>query len=247
MSDYRTYFFRLLLLLVFLLPTYATAEAADETTPLRENIERLLPGLSLGEISETPVPGLYEVVIGQKIVYVTEDGRYLLQGTLIDLQQQENLTAPRLKKIKADVVAGLDEDKMVIFGPRDAKHTITVFTDIDCGYCRKLHSEIDKYNEKDIRVRYLFYPRAGVGSSSYDKAVSVWCADDRKQAMTLAKSGKPIEGRDCDNPVRDDLKLGEQMGVSGTPAILLNDGEMIPGYVPADRLIGILEAAVAEK
>lgn len=246
MGYYRTSFLRVLPL-VFLLLTYATAGAADEPTAVRENMERRLPGLSLGDISETPVPGLYEVVIGQKIVYVTEDGRYLLQGTLIDLQQQENLTAPRLKKIKADVVAGLDEDKMVIFGPKDAKHTITVFTDIDCGYCRKLHSEIDQYNAKDIRVRYLFYPRAGVGSSSYDKAVSVWCADDRKQAMTLAKSGKPIEQRDCDNPVRDDLKLGEQMGVNGTPAILLDDGEMIPGYVPADRLIGILDAAAAKQ
>ncbi len=241
MTQSRIHRLLLLPLLLALLPAGAVVAAEEQTAAVRENLQRLLPGLSVGEVSTTPVPGLYEAVIGQKIVYVTRDGRYLLQGTLIDLERQENLTKPRLQQLKADLVSGLDEEKMVIFGDPKAPHTITVFTDIDCGYCRKLHSEIDQYTDRGIRVRYLFFPRAGVGSSSYDKAVSVWCADDRNQAMTLAKSGKPIEARKCDNPVADDLKLGRQMGVTGTPSILLEDGEMIPGYLPADRLLGILE------
>ena len=230
------------ILLGLLLAVPLLAAGAPDQRQLRSGLERLLPGLEVGEIRAAPVEGLYEVVLGSRIVYVSGDGRYLLQGPLIDLAQQKNLTAPRLRQMKAEVVASLDESRMVIFGPEDARHTITVFTDIDCGYCRKLHSEIDQYTGRGIRVRYLFYPRAGVGSSSYDKAVSVWCADDRKRAMTLAKAGKPIEQRDCPNPVKEDLALGERMGVNGTPAILLQNGEMIPGYVPAERLLRILEA-----
>jgi thiol:disulfide interchange protein DsbC len=138
------------------------------------------------------------------------------------------------------------ESEMVIFGADDAKHTITVFTDIDCGYCRKLHREIDDYNKENIRVRYLFYPRAGVGSPSYDKAVSVWCADDRKQAMTDAKSGKTLESKSCDNPVKGHLVLGELMGVNGTPAIVLESGELLPGYVPAKRMAQMLNSQAAE-
>ncbi len=237
---------RLALFFFSALLTVSAFAAGDKgVDQVRQSLQRQLPGLTVGEINTTPVPGLYEVAVGQKIVYVTADGRYLLQGVLIDLQQQKNLTKPRLDAIKAKAVAALDEQQMVIFGPKDAKHTITVFTDIDCGYCRKLHSEINDYIDKDIRVRYLFYPRAGVGSSSYDKAVSVWCADDRKAAMTRAKAGKPIEKRTCDNPVKQDMALGQQMGVTGTPAIVLNSGRMIPGYVPAERLLPILQSEEA--
>ncbi|MCP4284538.1 MAG: DsbC family protein [Gammaproteobacteria bacterium] len=209
---------------------------------VRQSLNMLLPGLKFGEITSSPVPGLYEVVIGHKLAYVSEDGRYLMQGTLIDIEMQKNLTEPRVNAIKSKAITGLNEEMMVIFGPEKVNHNVTVFTDIDCGYCRKLHSEIDQYMEKGIRIRYLFYPRAGVGSNSYKKAVSVWCADDRKSAMTKAKSGKSIENRDCENPVQSDMELGEQMGVSGTPAMVLDSGKMIPGYIPADRLLAILES-----
>ncbi|MCB1861515.1 MAG: DsbC family protein [Gammaproteobacteria bacterium] len=217
--------------------------AADDegAAKVRQSLNMLLPGLKFGEITPSPIPGLYEVVVGHRLAYVTENGRYLMQGTLIDVEMQKDLTEPRVNAIKAKTITGLDEAMMVIFGPEKAKHNVTVFTDIDCGYCRKLHSEIDQYTERGIRIRYLFYPRAGVGSGSYQKAVSVWCADDRKAAMTLAKSGQPIEQRECENPVQTDMALGGQMGVSGTPALVLDNGKMIPGYVPADRLLAILE------
>jgi thiol:disulfide interchange protein DsbC len=129
---------------------------------------------------------------------------------------------------------------MVIFAPEEYDHTITVFTDIDCGYCRKLHNEIDAFMAEGIRVRYLFYPRAGLGSPSYQKAVSVWCADDRKQALTDAKAGEPLPEKSCENPVADHMALGEAMGVTGTPAILLENGQLVPGYVPAKRMAAIL-------
>ncbi|MCB1758641.1 MAG: DsbC family protein [Gammaproteobacteria bacterium] len=220
------------------------AADSEGAAKVRNSLGMLLPGLRFGEITASPIPGLYEVVIGHKLAYVSEDGRYLMQGTLLDIELQRNLTEPRLNAIKSKAITGLDENLMVIFGPEKepAKHNVTVFTDIDCGYCRKLHSEIDSYLEKGIRIRYLFYPRAGIGSNSFKKAVSVWCADDRKAAMTAAKAGKAIEERECDNPVRADLALGEQLGVSGTPNIVLDNGKMIPGYIPADRLLAILDS-----
>ena len=174
-------------LAVLVLAQPLLAEQPDPAAEkVRQGVARVLPDLQIDEVTLSPVPGLYEVVIGQRLVYVTEDGRYLLQGNLVDLQQQKNLTEPRLNDIKARALSEVSEDSMVIFGPEDAKHTVTVFTDIDCGYCRKLHGEMAKYNDAGIRVRYLFFPRAGVDSSSYRKAVSVWCArsqpsDDRRQ------------------------------------------------------------------
>ena len=152
----------------------AEGPEASGVEKVRQNLTETLPGLSIGDIQPTPAAGLYEVMVGQRIIYVTEDGRYLVQGSLIDLKEKKNLTEPRLNSIKADAVAAVGEDNMVIFGPEDAKHTVTVFTDIDCGYCRKLHGEMKGYNEAGIRVRYLFYPRAGLNSSSFRKAVTVW-------------------------------------------------------------------------
>ena len=131
---------------------------------------------------------------------------------------------------------------MIVFAPEGKpSYTITVFTDIDCGYCRKLHGEMAGYNAEGIKVQYLFYPRAGEGSPSFAKAVSVWCADDRRTALTDAKAGKSIPDKTCPNPVKEHLELGEKMGVSGTPAIVLENGEMVPGYIPPKRLAAMLK------
>ncbi|MCB1859262.1 MAG: DsbC family protein [Gammaproteobacteria bacterium] len=239
----RKLVFRLVLALVCTMSLVSVGVADQDRGEerIRQSLAQILPDIKIDELTPSPVPGLYEVVIGQKLVYATDDGKYLLQGNLIDLEQQENITQKRVSAIKAGVIQGLDETQMVIFGSPDAPYTVSVFTDIDCGYCRQFHSEIASYLDKGIRVRYLFFPRAGVDSDSYRKAVSVWCADDRRQAMTLAKQGRDIESRDCPNPVKVDMGLGAQMGVSGTPTIVLNNGHTIPGYVPADRLLAILQ------
>jgi thiol:disulfide interchange protein DsbC len=131
---------------------------------------------------------------------------------------------------------------MVVFPPAGpTKHTVTVFTDIDCGYCRKLHQEIADYNQQGIKVRYLMYPRAGVGSESYNKAVWVWCADDRQDAITRAKRGEEIPHKTCANPVKEQFELGQTLGVRGTPSIILENGQMVPGYVPAAQLAQMLD------
>jgi thiol:disulfide interchange protein DsbC len=219
----------------------ASGVQADEAA-VRAGIGKLLPDVKPDSVAASPVPGLYEVVMGPRLFYVSEDGRYLIQGNVIDIQSRENITEAKLATAKKAAMEQMGEDKMVIFGPEKPEHTITVFTDIDCGYCRKLHSEIEDYNKEGISVRYLFFPRAGVGSPSYEKAVSVWCADDRKQALTDSKAGKAVETKTCDNPVQDHMLLGQAMGVTGTPAVVLEDGEMLPGYVPAKRMAKFLNA-----
>jgi thiol:disulfide interchange protein DsbC len=219
----------------------AQADEADEAA-VRAGMAKLLPDMELGELVKAPVPGLYELMLGARVFYVSEDGRYLIQGSVIDIETRENLTEARQAVAKKATMDQVSEDSMVIFAPEEYKHTITVFTDIDCGYCRKLHREIGDYMAEGIRVRYLFYPRAGIGSPSYQKAVNVWCADDRKQAMTDAKSGKELENRQCENPVKDHYVLGDVMGVTGTPAVVLEDGRLLPGYVPAKRMAAYLES-----
>jgi thiol:disulfide interchange protein DsbC len=163
------------------------------------------------------------------------------------MQTRENITEPRLMKAKIEAVEAVGVDNMLIFSPPEGtavKHRVSVFTDIDCGYCRKLHAEMADYNKDGIEIRYLFYPRAGRGTESYKKAVRVWCAKDRLKAMDIAKAGNPVTGSntDCENPVDDHMSLGAMVGVSGTPALVLDDGQLVPGYVPADRLIKMLDA-----
>jgi thiol:disulfide interchange protein DsbC len=230
---------------------FSLGALASPDDAIRKRLAEVLPGQQVTSIHQTPVPGIYEVLIGTDLLYVSEDGRYMLQGRLIDLEQRENLTetSPRLAealkraaKERAAAVEKVGDDNMVVFSPKRYDHTVTVFTDIDCVYCRKLHSEIDSYLDAGIRVRYLFYPRAGAGSPSFNKAVSVWCADDRQKAMTDAKAGRSVDNRKCENPVASHVHLGEELGINGTPAIVLDTGELVPGYVPAKRLSGLLRA-----
>ena len=221
------------------------ADESPEIQLVRAAVNKLIPNGKADTIEPSPVAGIYEVLVGTQLYYVSSDGKYLFNGKLYDLDKKEDLTSPKTQKVKLDAINAEGEQNMIIFAPKDYKHTITVFTDIDCGYCRKLHSEIDQYNDLGIRVRYLSFPRAGVGSPSYKKAVSVWCSDNRKEAMTQAKAGKDIESKECDNPVKQQMELGQAVGVNGTPALFLEDGEMLPGYVPAGRLAALLNAKSA--
>ncbi|MGB5776966.1 MAG: DsbC family protein [Sedimenticolaceae bacterium] len=221
--------------LLLIAPAQAAVDQAiaDKITA---SLKVLLPDLQVDDIRTTPIQNLYEVSFGMRVVYVTGDGRFLVQGNVIDLETRTEITAGRQSALKLAALQEVGEDQMVIFGPEDAEHIVTVFTDIDCGFCRRLHSEMAGYNEKGIRIRYLFYPRAGIGSESYNKAVSVWCADDRKAAMNQAKAGQPVAPKTCDNPVDEHYALGQTMRLQGTPALVLESGETVPGYVPPDKL-----------
>lgn len=185
---------------------------------------------------QTEVPGLYEFVSGSKLYYVSEDGESFIEGSLIDVKNNKDLTAARLGEARIAELDKMGVKKMLVFKPKKTKHLVYVFTDIDCGYCRKLHSEIDQYLNAGIEIRYLFFPRAGLNSDSYNKAVAVWCAKDQLAALTKAKKGEAIEMKQCDNPIQAHMKLGEDFGASGTPMLVTEKGTIIPGYVNAASL-----------
>jgi thiol:disulfide interchange protein DsbC len=207
---------------------------------IRAALVKVIPNVKIDNIAPAPVPGLYEVLVGSQLMYVTGDGHYFVDGRIVDLKTREDLTEPRLSQARKKLVDGVGEAQMVVFEPQGkAAHTVTVFTDIECGYCRKLHSQIADYGKEGIRVRYLFYPRAGKGSPAYQEAISVWCAGDaaaRRTALTEAKAGNAPKEQTCANPVDRHMEIGEELGLRGTPAIVLEDGEMIPGYVEPRRL-----------
>ena len=189
----------------------------------------------------TAVPGLYEFISGSKLYYVTGEGDYFIEGNLIDVKANKDLTESRLGEARIAELNKIGTKNMLVFKPQKTKYSVYVFTDIDCGYCRKLHSEIDQYLSAGIEVRYLFFPRAGLGSDSFNKAVAVWCAKDRNAALTKAKKGENIEMNQCDNPVKAHMKLGEELGATGTPMIVTEKGTIIPGYVNAVSLAAGLE------
>ncbi len=215
--------------------------AAEEPKLLRRTLEKHLPEARIEAIREARIPGLYEVTIGPRLYYVSKDGRYLIDGHLIDLKTRRDLTEAKLAEARLVALDKLGEQWMIVFSPDHLKATVTVFTDIDCGYCRKFHSQIEEYLKRGIKVRYLFYPRAGKDSESYRKAVAVWCAEDKNAALTAAKQGKAIAMRTCDHPVDRHMDLAEEFGVQGTPMIVTERGEVLPGYVPPPQLAAYLE------
>ena len=225
--------FSIAIICIFISPVVAE-EITLETA--RKNISKTLGSVNPENIIRSPIPGLYQVAIPPRFYYMSADGRYLMTGGLIDTVTKQDISKPARNKSVAAAINALGEDSMVIFGDSSLKHTITVFTDIDCGYCRKLHNEISKYNKLGIRVRYLAYPRAGIGSDAFKKAEAVWCSKDRKKAMTQAKNGVEIKSKKCANPVKQHHALGNLVGVRGTPALILESGEIVPGYIPAARL-----------
>jgi thiol:disulfide interchange protein DsbC len=220
---------------------------AADTKAIEDALKQALPNVKVDSIEPSPMPGLYEVAVGPKLFYVSEDGRYLVQGSLIDIKAREDLTEKKQAGARLNALEKVGTDNMVVFKPKMGSHVAYVFTDIDCGYCRKLHSEIDSYMKEGIEIRYLFFPRSGPDTDSYYKAVSVWCSKDRNDAFTKSKKGENLPRKDCDNPVDEHLALGSAMGANGTPMIVTDKGAVLPGYVPAAQLAKILNRDAAAK
>ncbi len=233
-----------------------SAFAADTSTTfdakvIKETLSKL------GFVVETMEPakmGLVEVVTNGGILYTNKDASYFIYGQMFENSGKApvNLTEIAMAKINKVLFDKADVTKdLVIFPAKDEKYKITVFTDTSCGYCVKLHSEVEKYNEVGITVQYLAYPRGGERAQNFDQMASIWCAKDKNDAMNLAKQNKLETSKElteaCKDTVRKHLKLGEQVGVSGTPAIILEDGSLVSGYVPADRLIKMLDQKAANQ
>jgi thiol:disulfide interchange protein DsbC len=223
-------------LTVLLLAVSLAAVAADDYSMIEERFRTLAPNADSIAISETPIDGILQVQINGDIVYTSADGKYMFQGRIIDMDTREDLTEASKAGLRKDLMGKIDPTGQITFSPEEPVYELTVFTDIDCGYCRKLHSQVAEYNKQGIAIHYMSFPRAGVGSRSYEKAVSVWCADDPQSAMTNAKLGSDPDPSQCDNPVAEQYQLGIDLGVTGTPALLTSSGQLIPGYVPPDQL-----------
>ena len=226
--------------IAFMLSFASQAYSGDVPQAIYDQLNKVVPGYDPANVSLSPVTGLYEFIADGHILYISEDGRYVISGDVIDMETRTNLTKQKQGKVTLAAIEKVGDDQMIIFGDDKDTRTLTIFTDVDCPYCSMMHKEVPKLNEAGIRIRYLLYPRAGMASPTYAKSVSVWCSDDPKKAIGIAKSGGKVESRTCDNPVEDHMKLGEMVGVSGTPTLIIDDGRILPGYVPADKLIAII-------
>ena len=214
-------------------------------TPLEAELAAVaahLPGASPQDLRTTPIPGIYEYRRGAELVYVTADGRYGFAGDLYRLEDRANLSDVRRRELRLALIGAVPESSMVVFAPAAPKYTITVFTDVDCTYCRALHKQIAEYNRLGVKVRYLFYPRSGPNTASWAKAEQVWCSTDRRAALTAAKLGETLKAAVCKpNPVADQYELGRAIGLEGTPGIVTESGELLPGYAPPDELLRELQ------
>lgn len=222
-----------------------SAAHADEGKPLtKEQLAGQLNGIDPADISDSPVPGVYEVAIGSNVAYVTKDGRFIFQGDIIDAATSANITEQTRSRARVAMLGSVDKSTMIVFSPKDGKvkHTVTIFTDVDCGYCRQFHREIDKVTALGIEVHYLFFPRTGPNTESWFKAEGVWCAKDHNVALTRAKLGGEVPDASCGNtPVESHYALGKRIGVRGTPAVFTETGDYIGGYLPPATLAKVLD------
>ena len=228
----------------------AAAWSADDAEIPAEDRERLagmFESIAPENIKASPIEGWHMIQKGSVVAYISTDGRYLLQGDLIDLDTKVNLSEESRTVGRRELMSQLDDDEVILFSPDNAKYSVAIFTDVDCTYCRRLHNQIQQYMDNGIEVRYLLYPRGGPASAAWNTSEQVWCAKDRGEALTLAKLDREFESASCDaSIVQDHYVLGQEVGLSGTPAIVLEDGELIAGYLPPDALKARLEQKAAE-
>ncbi|MEG2805473.1 DsbC family protein, partial [Stenotrophomonas sp.] len=221
------------------------AAPGDADKTVRAALLSLDASLKPEYIGQAPFAGFREVLAGGQVLYVSDDGRYLMQSQPFDIKNKAPVSSAGLLAYRHKLLAQVPRSERIVFAAPNAKYTVSVFTDIECGYCRKLHQDIAELNRNGISVEYLAFPRMGLGSQDYTDMISVWCAADRKQALTAAKTGKPVPAKSCTNPVAMQYTLGQQIGVNGTPAIFAADGTQLGGYLPPAQLKAALERTTA--
>lgn len=226
--------------------TTAATAPDDADARVRAAIKTLNATVPIDRIVAAPIAGFREVVVGGQVLYVSDDGRYMLQGSLYDMRAKKDLSQAGLAEVRRKLLKTVPVSDRIVFAPPNPKYTVSVFTDVECGFCRKLHSEIAEYNREGIAVQYLAFPRMGIGSQDFNKMVAVWCAADRKQALTDAKNDRPVPMRNCKNPVTMEYDIGQRVGLAGTPMIIAANGVAMPGYMPPRQLRAALDKLAAE-
>jgi thiol:disulfide interchange protein DsbC len=236
------------------------AQAAVSTPPaanspesvVRQTLLRLVPKAKIEQITPAPLPGFYQVIASGHLVYISGDGKYVLNGELIDAAKGNSLTESAWATYRKAELAKVPVADRIVFAPPNPKYTVSVFTDVTCPYCRVLHEQIKALNKEGIAVQYLAWPRAGVigedgkPTPTYKEMVSIWCAADRKDAFTEAKQGHEPKAAECKNPVKDQFDLGLRLGVTGTPAIYAEDGTLIGGYLTPEQMLQAVQGHSAK-
>lgn len=227
-----------------------SAQASDEDMPsmtqqnITNKLNQVVPNLVITQVKASRIDGLFEVELaGGERIFSNADASHFIVGDLFQATSSGivNLTDEDRNTARAIKLTSIADENKIIFTPEQKKHSVSIFTDVDCIYCQKLHASIQEYLDLGIEIKYLAFPRAGVGSDSYKKIVSAWCADDKQQALTRLKLGENIEEKTCDNSVAEQYALGKAIGVQGTPAIVLESGKLVPGFIPAHQLVKILD------
>ena len=219
----------------------AQAAAGTPAAKVRAALLGLDPKMPIESIEAAPIKGFQQVIVNGQALFVSNDGKYLVQGTVYDVARRVSLGEEALQGLRAELLRTIPAKDRIVFAPKDPKYTVTVFTDVECGYCRKMHSEIAEYNRQGIALEYVAYPRMGLGSEDFRKMVAVWCSPDRRKALTDAKNDRPVPARECTNPVTMHFALGQRMGLTGTPMVLTADGVQLGGYVPPEQLRAMLD------
>lgn len=225
------------LMMTTLFAPFLFAAPADD---IKASLAQISPTLKVDEITQTAIPGIYQIVAGPTVLYSDASGKYILEGPMYHFNAQKelvNITAERQAVHVKEVLSKVDPSTMIIFKAPQEKTFITVFTDIDCGYCRALHKEVGALNNAGISVRYMAFPRVAAGEPSFVKAQSVWCAPDRNEALTLAKQGKDPKPATCNDPVAAQQNVGKSLQLNVTPVIVFKNGTVMPGYMPSNELI----------
>ncbi len=236
----RKWFYFTSLICIFLAQS-SVGHAQSEIETVRNNLEKIIPArMQISSIEQTPMEGVYEVRAGNENLFVYSQGEFIMIGEVFDTDRRVSWAQERREKERAVGIKDLDampESNMIIMGDPEGSRYVTVFTDTDCGWCQKFHQDIPALQAGGLKVRYMMWPRAGLESESYREAVTVWCAEDQGEAMTIAKNRQKVEPKQCDNPVEEHYELGFRLGVQGTPFIMLDNGKVLGGYVPPDKLL----------
>ncbi|OBP13927.1 thiol:disulfide interchange protein [Rheinheimera sp. SA_1] len=227
------------LVLAMVTGSLAAATVSDDHTKLKAELAQV--GLKVNSVADSVIPGVQQVLTDKGLFFAANHGQFLIEGNIYDLTNKQLVNDKILQEVRKSGIQAM-QSSVIEFKAKDEKHVITVFTDTSCGYCRKLHSEIQTYLDQGITVRYLAFPRGGVSSETYTELQSIWCAKNPQLAMNTAKAGDKVTIAQCKNTVADQYNLGQSFGISGTPAIVLADGTLIPGYQPAAALVATLNA-----
>ena len=231
------------------MPINGAERVTQPSSQFIKGLQMLMPNIPPDGIYKSEINGIHQVAFGPRLVYVTSDGRYMLKGSFIDLETKMNITTIAENKFRiSSIDNAFDENEMIVFSPKKTRHTLTIFTDIDCSFCKKMHRQIDEFLNQGIRIRYLLFPREGMNSASAKNSISIFCEKDKKLALTKAKAGQFVAtDNGCDNPIYKTIVMGQMIGIKGTPTIIADNGHMFSGYVSAGQIAQALDILKAQE